>query len=213
MLYVNGDSNSAKCGRFWVDKLCLAYNANLINDALGGGSNPRILRTTYNFFEKYNEPTDHFFVIIGWTSWEREEWLHDNTYYQINASGRSHVPEELKNKYVEWVADLESISQIRKSRELHKQIFDLHLYLKGKQIKHLFFNALMPFQHEVTWQPESKYDWGANFLGPYDNDLSYYWFLKKKGYDPDQDNHHGKAAQETWADFLLEYIQNNGVFS
>jgi hypothetical protein len=165
ILYVNGDSNSEQFGKFWVDKLCQVYNANLINDSLGGGSNPRILRTTYNFFEKCNDPADRFFVIIGWTSWEREEWFYNNNYYQVNASGRDCVPEELKNKYVEWVADLESISQINKSRELHKQIFDLHLYLKDKQIKHLFFNALMPFQHEIIWQPESKYDSSHYLLG------------------------------------------------
>ena len=41
-------------------------------------------------------------VIIGWSTWEREEWLHEGTYYQVTASGTDDVPPELHSKYKKW---------------------------------------------------------------------------------------------------------------
>lgn len=210
ILYVNGDSNSDEHGTIWVEKVKSHFNAQLINHSQGGGSNPRILRTTHDFFEKSTEIND-IFVIIGWTSWEREEWLHQDQYIQVNASGLNIVPKGLQDRYKSWVNDSESISQINKSRSLHSKIFDLHIFFKQKRIRHLFFNALMPFQHEVLSCPESRLDWGGNFLGPYDNNLSYYWFLQQYGYQPDKHNHYGPPAQMVWGEFLIKYITEKNL--
>ena len=105
ILYVNGDSNSTvvKHVAGWPTILQNYFNCNLINQALSGGSNPRILRTTVDFFDQVKDTARDHFVIIGWTSWEREEWEYDGRYYQVNASGSNIVPDELKEKYISWV--------------------------------------------------------------------------------------------------------------
>jgi hypothetical protein len=213
ILYVNGDSNSANRadGKFWTEKLQNYLNCDTINQASSGGSNPRILRTTYEFFRNHADTACDFFVVIGWTSWEREEWFFQDQFYQVNASGLDTVPEELKTRYTNWIADKEAICQINKSRQLHKEIIDLHLMLKTLNVKHLFFNALMPFQHEVLSNSELRFDWKHNFIGPYENDLSYYWFLKKQGYIADNNYHHTELAQLCWAEFLIEYINKHNI--
>ena len=207
ILYVNGDSNSYYFGKFWTQQLKNYLACDIINESLPAGSNPRILRTTTKFFKNHEQDACDYFVVIGWTSWEREEWFYQDRYYQINASGRTQVPDELKEKYMHWVADADAISQIDKSRKLHQEIIDLHCFFKEHKVKHLFFNALMPFQHEALTNLESRFDWGNNFIGPYDNDLSYYWFLQKQGFCPDDNNHYDQPAQIRWAEFLTDYIQ------
>ena len=211
ILYVNGDSNSTSLEHVisWPIALQNYFDCELINQALSGGSNPRILRTTVDFFDQVKDTASDHFVIIGWTSWEREEWVHNGSYYQVNASGVNNVPDELKEKYISWVADKDSISQINKSRILHKEIIDLHYKLKKLQVKHLFFNALMPFQHEVLVANELRFNWGNNFIGPYENDSSYYWYLKKRNFVADNWYHYGEDGHQAWADFLINYIKEN----
>ena len=207
ILYVNGDSNSSNNGKFWTQQLKNYLACDITNQSLPAGSNPRILRTTTEFFKNHEQDACDYFVVIGWTSWEREEWFYQDRYYQINASGRTQVPDELKEKYINWVADKDSISQINKSRTLHKEIIDLHYKLKALQVKHLFFNALMPFQHEVLVADELRFNWGDNFIGPYENDLSYYWYLKKRNFVADDCYHYGEDGHQAWADFLIDYIE------
>jgi hypothetical protein len=208
-LYVNGDSNSAGHGTTWVKKLGNYFNFEIENHALGGGSNPRILRTTFDFLNQKKSCIQDYFFVIGWTSWEREEWLFENQYYQVNASGTNIVPTGLQQRYKDWICDSNLISQVTKSKSLHNEIFNLHKKLLESNIKHLFFNALMPFQHEVKSNPDTRSNWGINYIAPYDNDLSYYWYLKKQGFVPDGGNHYDTTAQECWADFLINYINQH----
>ena len=213
ILYVNGDSNATgSSGQHWVEKLQKRYQFDLVNHAQGGGSNPRVLRTTQDYFVGNNNLNrSDVFVIIGWTSWEREEWWFENQWVQVNASTSHTVPFGLSDRFKQWVSDSGSISQINKSRTLHQKIYDLHRWFKKSDIPHLFFNALMPFQHETLNDIAARLDWGVNYLGPYDNDSSYFWFLKQKGYQCDRAYHYGPEAQNCWADFLIEYIDSHNL--
>jgi len=207
ILYVNGDSNSIGAElkdktQAWPYLLAKQLGLTLVNDAKGGGSNPRILRTVGNFITHTN--TKDMFVVIGWTSWEREEWQQGNVYYDVNAGGHDSLPPDLKLKYKTWVLDQNHITREVKSQAAHEHIHKLHREYKEKNVRHLFFNALMPFLHSGK-----QYDWNSNFLGPYDNELSYYWYLKKHGWTPTKNNHHTEEAQQVWANVLYNYIQEN----
>jgi hypothetical protein len=149
ILYVNGDSNSAGAELLdkklsWPALLAQRLNFQLLNLAQSGASNDRILRTTQEFL---NTNTKNIFVIIGWTSWEREEWLYQNNYYDVNASGYQHLPEGIIQQYKQWVTQQNDLARKTKSKQHHERIYELHQKLTQKQIPHLFFNALMPFQH------------------------------------------------------------------
>lgn len=207
MLYVNGDSNSAgaeikKLTQSWPYLLANQLGLTLVNDAEGGGSNPRILRTVDNFITHTN--TKDIFVVIGWTSWEREEWQHENVYYNVNAGGHNNLPSDLEARYKTWVVEQNQETRESKSKVTHEYIHKLHEHYKEKNIRHLFFNALMPFLHSGK-----QHNWHGNFLGPYENNLSYYWYLKKAGFTPTKNNHYTEEAQRTWADVLYNYIQEN----
>ena len=130
MIYVNGDSHSA--GAEIINGYCFAnddpryltygrqphpealiktygyqiaqtFNQGFFCDAESGSSNARILRTTKKFLEKTKDLSTIGFVIIGWTSWEREEWKDKEDFVQISASGTDSVPEYMAEDYKQWV--------------------------------------------------------------------------------------------------------------
>ena len=86
ILYVNGDSHSAGTGlnvnESYPALLADYLNAQLINQSFSGASNQRILRTTREFLETTRPDV----VVIGWSTWEREEWEHRGNFYNVNSS-------------------------------------------------------------------------------------------------------------------------------
>jgi len=211
ILYVNGDSNSAgaECtdnDKIWPVILAKKLECKLINEAKGGASNPRIMRVSSNALAKSDRNT---IAVIGWTSWEREEWVYNNQYFDVNAGGHDVLPLALQERYKQWVINQGPEEQIRKSKSIHEQIHRLHRSLKDRRIPHLFFNALMPFQHKLE-DPQHN-NWNNNYLGPYNNNLSYYWYLKNQGWTPTDNNHYTEDAQAVWADILYNYIQENNL--
>ena len=116
ILYVNGDSHSAGAEAvnthafaeddrlYWglgrqphPDNLRASYGCHLANhlgailecDAESASSNKRIIRTTEEYLETNPKPD---LIVIGWSTWEREEWYDSETdrYWQVNAGGIGH---------------------------------------------------------------------------------------------------------------------------
>ncbi|CAB4128671.1 hypothetical protein UFOVP112_53 [uncultured Caudovirales phage] len=243
ILYVNGDSHSAGAETanvfcfaeddplLWAmgrqphpDNLKLSYGCSIANklmailecDAESASSNTRILRTTQEYL-KNNTPD---LVIIGWSTWEREEWLHDGVYYQVTSGGSDTVPAELADYYKAWVIAQDSIAREAKMLKWHKEIYKLHLDLEEKKIPHVFFNAYSNFvaikkgqittHNQKPGEPIECFDWGDSYVGPYDHDLTYYYWLENKGFKPvnPKSYHHGADAHEAWSEFIFQnYVQ------
>jgi hypothetical protein len=233
ILYVNGDSHSvaaeavnpaafANDGHaYWDtpnrhghrDNIAVSYSKKIadqldcswINQGESGGSNDRIIRTTDIFLE--TSDIKDLVLLIGWTTWEREEWLHNSVYYQISASGTDHVPLELRNKYKQWVISRE---QQYANNELtwHKRIWDYHQKLNSLGIKHLFFNTYSYFGH-VKLNSLPRYNWGNNYINPYDENSTYFHWLRDNGYKTVSEHsyHYGKDAHAAWANYLIPHIQ------
>lgn len=226
ILYVNGDSHSAgaeavnlhcfaeddsryiKLGRqAHPDNLEVSYgtllaqkiNAQLICAAESASSNTRIIRTTRDFLTQ-NTPD---IVVIGWATWEREEWLHNNVYWQITGGGTDTVPQELQEKYKTWII---KTANSYASNELaqHESIWNFHVELEQQNIPHLFFNTYSYFGH-VVLNDLPKYDWGPNYLEPYNENFTYYYWLKNQGIKTvkPESYHFGPDAHKKWAEFLL----------
>ena len=71
----------------WPNLLAEIISCNVVNEAAGGGSNHRMVRTTCNFLKKYPEnKRKNLLVILGWTSLERDEIYlsHNNCNFWIN---------------------------------------------------------------------------------------------------------------------------------
>jgi hypothetical protein len=145
MLYVNGDSHSYGSGiespNKFSDIVAQEFTYDIVNDATAGASNQRILRTTYDYLKSRNPNL----VLIGWSSWEREEWNHQEQYYNVNSSGHDELPDELQTYYKEWVTQQTQETLNIKSQQWHNQIYQLHQELEQKNINHLFFNCMYNF--------------------------------------------------------------------
>jgi hypothetical protein len=226
ILYVNGDSHSA--GAELVEnyafadddptykhlgrrphpdaiphtfgyKLAQSLNAGFYLDAESGSSNARILRTTQQFLQD-NRKQD-VFVLIGWTSWDREEWLDGETYYQVTAGGTDSVPAHLAEEYKAWVAKQTMQELDRKQLEWHNKIYKLHTTLQDAGISHLFFNTYSWFRTHV----QEPLPWHGCYLTPYGQTGTYTNWCKDNGYQPVRygSYHYGKDAHIGWYKHLL----------
>lgn len=212
ILFANGDSHTYGEGveenkPTFPTIVSEHFNMRVLNRATPGGSNDCILRTSTR--ESFNH---NFFILIGWTSWEREEWLYNNYYYQVNGTGHKTLPKELQTKYKEWVSNNSYRNMVIKSQQWHDKIWNYHLALEAKGIKHLFFNAFTPFMEIDTPEellPINKYDWKNSFITPYTE--TYYDYLLDKGYEPNEHYHFKSDGHNCWAEYLIKHIEEYDI--
>ncbi len=222
ILYVNGDSHSA--GAEAVVPYCFAeddplyrglgrqphpenerasYGCLLANelgailhcDAESASSNTRIIRTTRDYLKNEGTPDA---IVIGWSTWEREEWLLDGVFWQVNAGGvGKDWPEEIKERYKKYVVSIDWGCYEHKA---HEEIFKFHQELTDLSIPHLFFNCYSDFQN----QPMQ--DWSGSYIDPYDPDMTYWKWLTNHGFSSNPSYHFRADAHRKWAEFLLPYL-------
>lgn len=232
ILYVNGCSHSAAAeaavahswacddGKLWnygtephPENLAVSYgrrladalNAELICEASSGGSNDRIIRTTQDWIRDNPNLLDKTFMILQWTTWEREEWFHRGTWYQVNASGIDTVPAELEQRYRDYIIN---VDWDQKTREAHDRIWAMHGILDQHQIPHLFFSGHSTFS---DIHPDQQHDWGVSYMHPYDRDQSYHNWLKNNGgtYANPKSYHFDAKSHRLWAEHVLQYMHDN----
>lgn len=206
-LYVNGDSHSAghEAGgpNFAYGKhVASMLDYNYVCDAVPGCSNESIIQRTTEYL-KFNQPD---FLIIGWSTWERETWYWGDKSYNITASGLDTVHPELHDRYKHWVIE-QSIPEQQWHKEFtaHEQIWEFHNTIN--HIPHLFFNCYSHFFYTVRHN-KPKYQWGENYIDPYDQSFTYYQWLANFGYksvDPKY-YHYGPDAHWAWANFMLPRV-------
>jgi hypothetical protein len=221
ILYVNGDSHSAAAEAavpycFAQDDSLyhalgriphpanerVSYGCNIANrlfaiyhtDAESASSNARIIRTTKQYIQNEGQPDA---IIIGWSTWEREEWLHDNVYWQVNAGGvGDDWPEEIKERYKDYILTLD---WAKAEAQAHRAIHQLHTELMDLRIPHLFFNTFNHFNLDPA-------DWHNSYLDPYDPKKTYWQWLTDAGFKSNQSYHFGVSAHEKWAEYLLPHL-------
>ena len=207
ILYVNGDSHShgnnvKNRTKTFASLLSQALNFELVNSAKSGASNDQIIRTTRDYLAD-NQPD---LVVIGWSTWEREEWEYQGQYYNVNSSGHDQLPDLLITKYKQWVIEQTPETLVEKSQHSHEKIYKLHCELTEKKIPHVFFNCMYNF-FEIT----NQLNWNHCYVGPYENNASYYWYLKERNFTTDDWYHYGEDGHKSWANFLIKYIEENKI--
>ena len=196
LLYANGDSHTVPWS--YVDIIGEELASQFVNQAQGGCSNAGIIRRTRNYL-KHTTPD---LVIIGWSTWEREEWQHNDQFFNVNSSGYDVLPIELQDQYKDWVTTQTQKTLNKKSKHWHTKIFEFHQELGT--IPHVFFNCMYHF-----FNIKYTYPWGKSFIGPYNNDLSYYHWLKAQGCEADDWYHYKADGHRVWAKRLINYIKEN----
>ena len=226
-LYVNGDSHSAGAealntfcfaeddieyqgfGRIphpdnalvsYGQHLAQALNLDLYLDAESASSNDRILRTTNQYLTTNREYIDT--VIIGWATWEREEFYWNNQYYQFTAGMHPDTkwPYEVQEHYRTWVL---SANSEQNKEYWHEEIWKLHKMLEQFNIKHIFFNTY------TTFAGLKEYDWGHSYIDPYNPTGTYYHTLELNNFIPKNGGYHyGADAHIFWANFLKNKLKS-----
>jgi len=233
ILYVNGDSHAAaaECvnahawamddGLYWglgkqphPDNERASFGCELANwlnailylEAQAGCSNQRIIRTTRNWLEQQDQ-VDDVFVVVQWSTWERQEWFYEGEWWQVNASGVDHVPPELQDKYREFVIGVDWAAA---TESAHQSIWNFHQELQEKNIKHLFFNGNNHFG-----SISNKRNWDNCYLAPYEPDKTYTSVLKNNGFATVslESWHFGPDAHCFWAEYLLQYINSRNLIN
>ena len=229
ILYVNGDSHTAAAeavtphafaeddGQYfymgraphpdnlavsWGKLLSLALRSSFHCEAESASSNTRIIRTTREWLQKQTS-YNNILIIIQWSTWEREEWEHKGIYYQVNASGVDHVPQEMQEKYKHYVI---GVDWKQKTDDAHREIWEFHKELEAQGIKHIFFNG----NNNFSAIKEQK-DWGNSYIGPYDPNKTFDTVIRTGGFDTVAPNswHFGKDAHSFFHRFMLQYIITN----
>jgi len=232
ILYVNGDSHTAAAEAVnqyafaeddpalnylhrlphpdnlavsWGKRVSDALKCTFKCDAESAASNARIMRTTRHWIEQHPRDLGRTFMIIQWSTWEREEWVIDGDYYQVNASGIDMVPESHQLQYKEWIADIDW-NQVQ--TRAHDEIWSFHQELAGHGIKHVFFNGN---NHFGKIPENQRKQWGTSYIGPYDGTSTYDQWLKDNGHDTVSPKswHFGESAHGAWSRFMLQYIVAN----
>jgi hypothetical protein len=209
ILYVNGDSHSYGhdaggpefCyGKILADRL----GAVLRLDATPAASNAKIIRTTRDYL-KTNRPNA---IIIGWSTWERTEWLYGNEYYQFSAGNGlwANWPNEVKEQYKKFVID-RSTNFLNNAFQAHEELWNFYNEIKSYDIPFVFFNCYSNFKHIIAYG-KPQYEWGGKYINPYDENFTYYFWLKNQGYQPSNPEfyHYGADGQAAWAEFLLPHL-------
>lgn len=191
----------------WSQRLADRLGMDLVCEAQSGSSNDRILRTTRQWVEQHAQLA--VLVIVQWSTWEREEWLIDGEYYQVNCSGLDHVPKAARQRYKEFIA---TVDWGAKTNCWHDQIWQLHLWLDHRCVPHVFFNGNMGFNfHDVEYNRTKN--WQCSYINAYDSSLSYDGILKSAGFVPvpPSNYHYDAQGHAFWADYLYDYLASNGM--
>ena len=229
IMYVNGDSHTAAAeavnpyafaeddsryfymGRVahpdnlavsWGRLLSLSLRSGFHCAAESASSNARIIRTTREWLDTRTSNND-VLVIIQWSTWEREEWEIDGTYYQINASGVDDIPVSHQQQYREYIA---SIDWQQRTEQAHEEIWKFHKELEKKKIKHVFFNGNNNFS-----KVQKQKDWKKSYIAPYDPAMTFDAIVRKQGFETVDTNswHFGREAHSFFHRFVLQYIITN----
>lgn len=189
----------------WCSHVARGIGHALICRAESASSNTRIMRTTREWITNNPEVSRDTLFIIQWTTWEREEWLHRGTYYQLTASGTDWLPDELKQDYKKYIA---SIDWAVKTQRAHDTIWDFHCELKAKNLNHVFFSG-----HSTFSDIYNRQDWGHHYIDPYSRESSYHnWLISNGGqYANPKSYHFDAASHRLWANFMLQYLDRNQI--
>jgi hypothetical protein len=231
IIYVNGDSHAAAAeavnsfswaqddGLFWGMgkrphpdnerasfgcELANHYHAVLWCDAQAGCSNTRIMRTTREWIDRNQSQLKDTFMVIQWSTWEREEWWHNGHDFQVNASGIDHVPVDLQDQYKQFVTNIDW-NQCKE--QAHNDIWEFHTELKQSGVRYVMFNG----NNHFAGLPE--YNWGANYLDPYSEQGTYNSVLRNNGFQPvaPESWHFDANAHCFWSEYLLQYINKHNL--
>lgn len=185
------------------------FNLDFECHAKYGASNDRIIRKTNNWISQQNSD-DSLTVLIGWSTWEREEWSYNKKFVNVDNFSLNDIPLELTSRYNEWLRIASSAEYMDvMAKKWEQKIYNYINELYSKNIKFLMWNSYIPLEFSTSPIINSKY-----YIDPYNSDATMFWYLKRvKQYNTilDDPYHFDDNGHKLWADFLIKYIETNNI--
>lgn len=214
MLYVNGDSFTYGTGvdskDTWPSLLAEKLDLNLVNDAVPGGSNARVIRTTLAFLARH-QPS---LVVIAWSSFLRTEWpSHGLEPQHLHEMDFGHSPIiQVQPNYTKYRNnDLPAITQYYQNINTNwaidnyiNQVLLLQSYLKYSKIQYVFMNALDNYDADVYRSSNKVKLVTEEFLG-WPNQCFNQWFRKDQRLP---DGHLNTDGHRVLAEKLYNHVKD-----
>jgi hypothetical protein len=221
-LYVNGDSHVAGAYQnemyqpniSFAGVLAEKFQLNYVNEALAGGSNNRIIRTSKKYLEKADPETT--LVFIAWSTFERTEWFFQNEWHQISGQPLYQPTHRQKlNKLWKDYTDAfwndtnekSSIFYLSRSIEFQYYIKEFSEWLSKRKFKHLFCHSHSSFFYKPSG---FEIKWDNNvwlFDDPYNNSITFCSKSVESGYKPDEHWHFNRDAHSHYAIYIEKEIE------
>jgi hypothetical protein len=214
-----GDSNLAPASTLKNKKPGVKNIVPFMADAMGldyqcwarvSASNFWIEHHVRHFLASADPPT---LLIVGWTSFEREEWPAGDEFISLsNLINPSMLPEMMRARYQAWESSNTYEKKLNLGKYWHQKIHDLHLELRSRSVPHLFWFTYNNFSDPAMGVDIQ--DWHDNFFLPYDSLGTMYSYLIAQGCQPpDYDPYHFDiAAHRIWANALIEHIKEHNLY-
>lgn len=222
-LYVNGDSHTAQCypnsGLTATEILANKFNLHYKNSAVPGGSNQRIIRTSWQQLRDYDPKTT--LVVIGWSSFERTEWYQQGQWHQICGDSNYAIDPTIKDLWQHhiraWQANVH-YENFRIMIEQHQAIWLFHQQLIDLGFSVLFYQGCDTFFFDGCPQQDQGFelDWNDVWVhDPYvrlnpDNSRTVEnfsrWALNHGFSHTDNRAHFGSDAHSAWAEYLEPWL-------
>jgi len=166
--------DTARFSKLLVDKLGVQE----INLAMGGSSNDRILRTTYDWILENEDKVSSTLFIIGLTQVERTELLITDKWIRV-FSLSSLTNEDLEhiknndislNDFKAWAKFKMYDSQLKK--DISRKLDLLQTYIKSKKSNVVFFKTFDEYYISDkinVWKPNGNTTW-AKYISSYDKE-------------------------------------------
>ena len=187
------------------------YNATATNLSASGASNDRIYDSTWQYLQTNSAPD---LVVVGWTSYDREQWYFNNEFQEINRLDvGQRIPEEFRQRYQFWKNHVEHDPDWRRIMGYywHNKIYNLHMWLYERKIPHLFFHTFDSF---VIPDQKEHLNWHHNFFNPYNQNYCYISWCNEHGYKQITPGwyHYNEDAHAKWANIMIEYMRTHSIY-
>lgn len=144
-------------------------------------------------------------LLVGWTSFEREEWPWLYSNISMCNGPDFGVPPAMFAKYTTWKQTLTEEYVQNKINFWHDTIYQLHLHLLSRQIRHVFWTTYDNFKSVPT-----QMKWQGCFYKPYDTDgcMQQFFANNKLNANPGDSFHYDQSAHGAWAQELATYARS-----
>lgn len=210
--------------------LCKRLGYTPVNIALGGLSNPGIVRLIQSWIHRnYDPERQELFVVVGWTESSRMDvpcdrnmvYLHsnphtawypgfNNNYMQINSGwlGTDEQEREFIKPRVEFMLDNLNYLEILSANA----VLQLQYLFKSLNVPYVMCNTMHQFTPSVYLAPYLTLIDESRYMHFADADQAFYWYYRNQGYHNEKAQywHHDETPHQLQSDRLWDWLASHG---